>query len=213
MVASATKGGMHFLAHRAVVWFFHGRSPVVWFSPPKGGIYTGALGGAVPRQRSGAITPLGESPEPVREASAGPGQNPGSPGPEARRLPQPSRRSRVNLREYSFPPIPSQKPAATIVAHSKKALTLPPKGGIKNGAHKGAHLASAAVLHTSRGRSPQPVREASAGPGRNPWRPGPSGPAAPSTLARRASTFRNTAEHRIIPKSPISQMIRTAKKH
>ena len=39
------------------------------------------------------------------------------------------------------------------------------------------------VLHTSRGRSPQPVREASAGPGQNPWRPGPSGPAAPSTLA------------------------------
>ena len=32
------------------------------------------------------------------------------------------------------------------------------------------------------GESPQPVREASAGPGQNPWRPGPSGPAAPSTL-------------------------------
>ena len=57
------------------------------------------------------------------------------------------------------------------------------KGGIKNGAHKGAHLASAAILHNSRGRSPQTVREASAGPGQNPWRPGPSGPAAPSTLA------------------------------
>ena len=34
------------------------------------------------------------------------------------------------------------------------------------------------------GESPQPVREASAGPGQNPWRPGPKGPAAPSTLAR-----------------------------
>ncbi len=56
------------------------------------------------------------------------------------------------------------------------------KGGIKNGARKGAHLASAAVLYNSRGRSPQPVREASAGPGQNPWRLGPSGPAAPSTL-------------------------------
>ena len=32
------------------------------------------------------------------------------------------------------------------------------------------------------GESPQPVREASAGPGQNPWRPGPRGPAAPSTL-------------------------------
>ena len=28
------------------------------------------------------ITPEGESPQPVREASAGPGQNPGSPGPK-----------------------------------------------------------------------------------------------------------------------------------
>ena len=33
------------------------------------------------------------------------------------------------------------------------------------------------------GESPEPVREASAGPGQNLWRPGPSGPAAPSTLA------------------------------
>ena len=31
--------------------------------------------------------------------------------------------------------------------------------------------------------SPEPVRKASADPGQNPWRPGPSGPAAPSTLA------------------------------
>ena len=57
------------------------------------------------------------------------------------------------------------------------------KGGIKIGAPKGAHLASAAVLYNSRGRSPQPVREASAGPGQNPGSPGPSGPAAPSPLA------------------------------
>ena len=47
------------------------------------------------------------------------------------------------------------------------------KGGIYTGAPKGAHLASAAILYISRGRSPQPVREASAGPGQNPWRPGP----------------------------------------
>ncbi len=38
------------------------------------------------------------------------------------------------------------------------------------------------VLYTSRGRSPQPVREASAGPGQNPGSPGPKGPAAGSTL-------------------------------
>ena len=47
------------------------------------------------------------------------------------------------------------------------------KGDIYTGAPKGAHLASAAILYTSRGRSPQTVREASAGPGQNPWRPGP----------------------------------------
>ena len=35
------------------------------------------------------------------------------------------------------------------------------------------YLASAAILYNSRGRSTQPVREASAGPGQNPWRPGP----------------------------------------
>ena len=38
---------------------------------------------------------------------------------------------------------------------------------------KAPYLASAAILYTFRGRSPQPVREASAGPGQNPWRPGP----------------------------------------
>ena len=67
-------------------------------------------------------------------------------------------------------------------ARQGDCMVLAAKGGIKNGARKGAHLASAAVLYNSRGRSPQPVREASAGPGQNPWRPGPSGPAASSTL-------------------------------
>ena len=37
------------------------------------------------------ITPEGESPQPVREASAGPGQNPWRPGPKARRRHHPSR--------------------------------------------------------------------------------------------------------------------------
>ena len=50
------------------------------------------------------ITPEGESPQPVREASADPGQNPWRPGPEARRRHQPSQRSRVNLREYRKAP-------------------------------------------------------------------------------------------------------------
>ena len=45
--------------------------------------------------------------------------------------------------------------------------------GIYMMAPKAPYLPSGTVLHTSRGRSPQPVREASAGPGQNPWRPGP----------------------------------------
>ena len=48
------------------------------------------------------ITPEGESPGPVRKASADPGQNPWRPGPKARRRHQPSpAKAGVNLREYS----------------------------------------------------------------------------------------------------------------
>ena len=51
------------------------------------------------------ITPEGESPQPVREASAGPGQNPWRPGPKARRRHQPSpAKAGVNLREYRKAP-------------------------------------------------------------------------------------------------------------
>ena len=56
------------------------------------------------------------------------------------------------------------------------ALLSPPAAGgidIYMMAPKAPYLPSGTVLHTSRGRSPQPVREASAGPGQNPWRPGP----------------------------------------
>ena len=73
-----------------------------------------------------------------------------------------------------WPVFPRAKPGCPVFAA---------KGGIYTGAPKGAHLASAAVLHTSRGRSPQPACKASADHRQNPWRPGPSGPAAPSTLA------------------------------
>ena len=77
---------------------------------------------------------------------------------------------------------PSKRGKGGAVMHQKGDAFLRPqggcmvfaaKGGIKKGARKGAHLASAAVLYTSRGRSTQPVREASADPGQNPWRPGP----------------------------------------
>ena len=50
------------------------------------------------------IPPEGGRPEPVREASAGPGQNPWRPGPKARRRHQPSRRKttvgRLNGRPF-----------------------------------------------------------------------------------------------------------------
>ena len=62
---------------------------------------------------SGAVlyTSRGRSTQPVREASADPGQNPWRPGPEARRRHQPSRRSRVNLREYwKAPPRSRSRP-------------------------------------------------------------------------------------------------------
>ena len=59
------------------------------------------------------------------------------------------------------------------IARQGGCMIFAAKGGIYTGAPKGAHFASAAVLYTSRGRSPQPVREASAGPRQNPWRPGP----------------------------------------
>ena len=54
------------------------------------------------------IPPEGGSPEPVREALAGPGQNPWRPGPKARRRHQPSpAKAGVNLREYwKAPPSP-----------------------------------------------------------------------------------------------------------
>ena len=85
--------------------------------------------------------------------------NPWHRGLEARWMPYaPLRRRRRPLREYWKAPVPVPIPTAP-------------------------YFASAAILYNSRGRSTQPVREASAGPGQNLWRPRPSGPAAPSTLA------------------------------
>ena len=98
VVAPATKGGMHFQRPQ-------GGCPVF---AAKGGIYTGAPKGAHLASAAILYTSRGRSPQPVREASAGPGQNPWRPGPKARRRHQPSRRSRVNLREYWKAPPRSQ---------------------------------------------------------------------------------------------------------
>ena len=66
-------------------------------------------------------------------------------------------------------------PKGACISNARRAVVkvLAAKGGIKKSARKGALLASAAVLYNSRGRSTQPVREASADPGQNPWRPEP----------------------------------------
>ncbi len=70
------------------------------FPDAKGGIKMAPKAPTSPAQRY-YITPEGGSPQPVREASAGPGQNPWRPGPKARRRHQPSpAKAGVNLREY-----------------------------------------------------------------------------------------------------------------
>ena len=126
----------------------------------KGGIKNGARKGAHLASAAVLYNYPGRSPEPACKAMPITGRTLGAQGRQARRRHQPSSAGVVNLREYSFPPIPSQKPAATIVEHSKKNINPAAKGGIKNGARKGAHLASAAVLYNSRGRSPQPACKA-----------------------------------------------------
>ena len=70
------------------------------------------------------IPPEGGSPQTACKAKPFTGRTLGAQGRQARRRHQPSRRSRVNLREYSFPLNPSQRPITSNVAHSKKALTL-----------------------------------------------------------------------------------------
>ena len=72
VVAPATKGGLHFQRPQGGCMVF----------AAKGGIRNGARKRRTSPAQRYYITPEGESPQPVREASAGPGQNPGSPGPK-----------------------------------------------------------------------------------------------------------------------------------
>ena len=110
VVVPATKGGMHFQRPQGgCKGFRRQRRHKKWRQRRR----------TSPAQRY-YITPEGESPQPVREASAGPGQNPWRPGPEARRRHQPSRRSRVNLREYwQAPPRSRSRPR-----HRRPTTTL-----------------------------------------------------------------------------------------
>ena len=130
--------------------------------------------------------------------------------PRARALNLPVRRSRsqaepwqpravrpggcLNSSEAGLACFPRAKPGCPVFAA---------KGGIYTGAPIGRHTSPAErYFIPPEGESPQPVREASADPGQNPGSPGPSGPAAASTLARRASTFGNTGKRRIPHKGP-----------
>ena len=61
-------------------------------------------------------------------------------------------------------------------------MVLAAKGGIKNGARKGAHLASAAILYNSRGREPSTRPGGISRSRTEPWQPRAKGPAAGSTL-------------------------------
>ena len=89
---------------------------------PRSGIQNGARRALTSPAERYYITPEGGARRTSPEGGADPGLNPWRPGPKARRRHQPSRRSRVNLREYSQAPIPPQKPLASNIAHSKKAL-------------------------------------------------------------------------------------------
>ena len=89
-VAPATKGGMHFLARRAVVWFSDGRSPVVRFSPPKAAFILAPPW--APSLASAAVlhTSRGRSPQPACKARPITGRTLGAQGRQARRRHQPS---------------------------------------------------------------------------------------------------------------------------
>ena len=77
----------------------------------KGGIKNGALGGATSPAQRYYITPEGESPQIACKAKPITGRTLGAQGRQARRRHQPSRRSRVNLREYrKAPPMSRSRP-------------------------------------------------------------------------------------------------------
>ena len=103
---------------------FLARRAVVWFSPPKAAFILAPLG--APYLASAAVlhNSRGRSPQPVREASAGPGQNPGSPGPSGPAAPSPLAAKPRQPSGIQVSADSSQRPMTSNVAHSKKALTI-----------------------------------------------------------------------------------------
>ena len=74
------------------------------------------------------ITPEGESPEPVREASAGPGQNPGSPGPKG-----PAAGSTLT-------PVKACQPSGIPESTAPVPIPTAPKGAVNPQARQGLSL-------------------------------------------------------------------------
>ena len=87
--------------------------------PPSGGIKNGAARRRTSPAERYYITPWAE-PSTRPEGGANPGRNPWRPGPKARRRHQPSRRSRVNLREYGKHRFILKSPSPQISHTAKK---------------------------------------------------------------------------------------------
>ena len=114
----------------------------------------------------------GRSPQTACKAQPFTGRTLAAQGRMPRRRHQPSRRSRVNLREYSKHRF---LPKAYCLRGRRRQATfiLAPQG---------AHLPSGAVLYNSRGRSPENQSGRRSRSRTEPLAPRAAGPAVPSTL-------------------------------
>ena len=111
-------------ARRAVVWFFHGRKPgCMVFAAERRHLYWRPKGRRTSPAQRCYITPEGGALNPPvrRSRSQAEPWQPRAVRPGGAINPRPQG---VNLREYSFPPNPSQRPIISNDTHSKKALTI-----------------------------------------------------------------------------------------
>ena len=136
----------------------------------------------------------GESPEPASKAKPIPDRTLAAQGRKARRRHQPSPAGRQPFERSEIGLFSSGEARLSGFRRQRRHKKMAPERAPTSPAQR--------YYIPPEGGSPEPVREASAGPGQNPGSPGPSGPAAASTLARRASTFGNTASRRFRPQNP-----------
>ena len=124
---------------------FLGRSPVVWFSPPKAAfILAPQRAPTFPAERC-FITPEGESPQPACKAKPITGRTLGAQGRQARRRHQPSPAGRqpsgIQVSADS-----SQRPITSNDTHSKKALTITVSASFLISSFLSSRAASSQVL-------------------------------------------------------------------